>query len=203
MYHRTILRFLKNYRVNIVIRLLIVSDFLIWAANQLFAPIFAIFITEQIHGGSVEVVGISAAIYFVAKAVFEIPVGMYIDRTKAEKDDLYSAIIGTLGTALVVLWFTQITEVWQLYTTQVLMGLMAAVAFPGWYSIFTRHVDENKAAFEWSLYDVLLGLGMAAAAVIGGLVVEKYGFDIVFYISAISSGIGAVLLLLLRNKIYK
>ena len=201
MYSKSVLRAIKNYQINIVIKILVLSDFLIWSSAQLLSPIFAIFITDKING-SIEVVGIASAIYLISKSVFEIPVGIFVDKTKSEKDDLYSAIIGTLLTACGFFALTFIDSIWQLYALQALFGLAAAIAFPGWYSIFTRHIDKGKEAFEWSLYDVVLGVGMACAAALGGFIADYFSFDVLFNIIGILTVCGAVLLLAIKSKIY-
>ncbi len=201
MYSKHVVRFFNQLQVNWVIKLLILSDFLIWSAQQFFVPVFAIFLTEQIHGATIEVIGITTAIYLIVRSIFEIPVGMWLDRTKAEVDDLYAAFLGTVLTALVFLSYNFITEVWQLYIAQMLWGVGSAVAFPGWYAIFTKHIDKNKEALEWSLYDVVLGIGMAATAAVGGFLATEYGFKAIFIIAAASTLLGAFLLLSLRDKI--
>ncbi len=203
MYMKSVVRFFRQLQVNWVIKILILSDFLIWSAQQLFAPIFAVFVTQQIAGGSLEAVGIASSIYFVVRSIVEAPVGMWIDRTKSEKDDLYTALWGTVLTALVMFSYPYITHIWQLYLAQVVLGVGAAIAFPGWYSIFTQHIDKNKEALEWSLYDVLLGIGMAGAAALGGFLATFYGFHVLFTLSGISTIIGAFLLLSIRDKICK
>lgn len=200
MYYKSIIRSIRHYNVNIVIKILIISDFLIWSSNQLLAPIFAIFITGKING-SIEVIGIASAIYLIIKSLFEIPVGAYIDKSVSEKDDLYTAIIGTIVTAIAYFLFTAVTQVWQLYVLQAIMGIGAACAFPGWYSIFTHHVDKGKAGFEWSLYDVVLGFGMAGSAALGGFIANEFGFDTLFFLVGIFTLLGAILLLIIKNKI--
>ncbi len=202
MYYRGIARSIKNYQVNFVIKILIFSDFLIWSSYQFLAPIFAIFISDRIDNSSLAVVGIASAVYLISKSIFEIPVGAYVDKSRSEKDDLYTALVGTILSACVFFGFIFITSVWQLYLLQILMGMGNALAFPGWYSIFTRHVDRNKAAFEWSLYDVLLGVGMAATAAIGGFLAERFGFDVIFIIIGLFTLLGAFSLLSIKNKIY-
>ncbi len=157
----------------------------------------------NVLGGSVEVVGIAMALYLVVKSLFEIPVGIYIDRSKSEKDDLYTAIIGTVLTAASIFAYNFVTEVWHLYLVQVAYGISAAISHPGWYSIFPKHIDKHKEAFEWSMYDVLLGLGMAAAAAIGGFLADQLGFNALFNVAAVFTLSGAVLLLMIRKKIYK
>lgn len=202
MYSRSILRSIRHYKINLIIKVLIISDFLIWSSYQLFSPIFAIFITDKIKG-DIEVVGIASAIYLIVKSIFEIPVGVYIDKTKSEVDDLFVSILGTSLTAAAYFSYVFIDSVTQLYMLQALLGLGAAIAFPGWYSIFTRHIDKGKEAFEWSLYDVFLGVGMAAAAAIGGFLAENYGFDVLFMVVGILTVSGAFFLFMVKDKVYK
>lgn len=201
MLTESFITFFKHFKINSVIRLLIFSDFLIWSANQFFVPIFAVFVVEQIPGASIETVGISSAIYFIVRSIFEIPVGLLIDRTRAEKDDLYFAFGGTLMSAFIFFSYSFITEIWQLYFVQVLLGIGYAVAFPGWWSMFTRHIDKKKEALEWSLYDVTLALGMAGASALGGVLAFRYGFHLVFFLAGLTTFIGAFFLLSLRKKI--
>ena len=203
MYHRGVMRSLMSYRVNLIIKILIASDFIIWSSVNLVSPIFAIFVVDRLPGGSIASMGIASMIYFIAKSIVEIPVGTYIDRSSSERDDLYSALLGTVLSAVVFFLYPSINTVWQLYVLQAVSGAAAAIAFPGWYSIFTRHVDKAKEAFEWSLYDVLLGLGMAFTAALGAFLVERFGFDVVFYIVGVLVFYGAVLLFIIRNKIYQ
>jgi len=202
MYHRGIMRGLRNYQVNVVIKVLIASDFIVWSSANLVAPIFAIFVTDKLPGGSIEAVGIASMIYFIAKCIVEIPVSTYIDKSKSERDDLYSALLGTILNATIFFLYPIIDSVWQLYLLQIVSGAAAAIAYPGWYSIFTRHIDKTKEAFEWSLYDVLLGLGMAATAALGALLVKQFGFDIVFVAIGVMTILGAFLLFIIRNRIY-
>ncbi|MBU0612476.1 MFS transporter [Patescibacteria group bacterium] len=202
MFSRSIIRSIGHYKINVIIKVLIISDFLIWSSYQLFAPIFAIFVTDKIENGSIEIVGIASAIYLITKSLCEIPVGMKIDKSKSEKDDLYTAVFGTILTAIAYLTYIGINSIQELYLVQALLGVGSAFAFPGWYSIFTRHVDRGKEAYEWSLYDVLLGIGMAFAAALGGFLANSYGFNTLFIIIGVSTFFGAMLLLAIKKKIY-
>ncbi len=203
MYYRTIARSILNFKINPIIKILILSDFVVLSASNLCGPIFALFIVERISGAGLEVVGIASMIYFIFKALFEVPVGIFIDRTKAEKDDLYTALFGTILTAGVYFLFSYINTVWELYLLHALLGIGAAVAFPGWYSIFTHHIDKEKEAFEWSVYDVMIGIGAAGASAIGALIADLYGYNALFFIVSGFTGFGALLLFIIRKKVHQ
>jgi MFS family permease len=202
MHHRNIVRAIMNYKINIVIKVLILSDLLVFTASNLFAPVFAIYIVDQIQGAGIAEAGIAAAVFMIFKSLFEIPVGIKIDKTKSEKDDLYSALLGTLLTALVYVMYAHIDQVWQLYGLQALLGVGAAIAYPGWYKIFTRHIDKDKEGVEWSLYDVVTGFGMALSAALGGLIAEKFGFANLYYLVALITLAGSLSLFIIRKKVF-
>jgi MFS family permease len=202
MYSRVMLKALKEKKMNLVVKILIISDVIIWSSCALLTPIFAIFITDKI-GGNIEVVGITTALYFISKAALEVLVGMFVDRTQSEKDDLYLAFAGTTFMAVLYFSYIFINSVAQLYLVQILLGIGAAFAFPGWYSMFTRHIDKGKEAFEWSFYDVLLGIGMAAASAAGGFIVYYLGFNFLFVLVSILMLLGSFLLLSLRKRIWR
>lgn len=203
MFHRGVMCGLMSYHVNLIIKILIASDFIIWSSANLVGPVFAIFIVDMLPGGNIAAVGIASMIFFVTKSIIEIPVGIYIDKSKSERDDLYSALLGTILNATSFFLYPLIDSVWQLYLVQILSGASAAIAYPGWYSIFTRHVDKSKEAFEWSLHDVLLGIGMAITSALGAFMVAKFGFNVVFYIIGSMTLAGAALLFIIRDGIYQ
>ena len=202
MFHRALVRSVLNFKVNLIIKILILSDFFVWSSANLLSPVFAIYVVDKIPGASVESVGIATSLYLIVRSIMEIPVGIYIDKTKTEKDDLYSALIGTIASALVYFCYIFINSVWQLYALQIISGMAAALAFPGWYSIFTHHIDKEREGFEWSLYDVMLGVGMAATAALGAFLVEMFGFEMVFVLVGLLMTFGALLLLMIRKKIF-
>lgn len=202
MIARAIVRSIKNYKINVVIKILIVSDFIIWSSYNLLAPIFAIFISEQVPGASLETVGIATGLYLLVKSLAEVPVGIFIDKTKSENDDYYTMVFGTILSAAAYVLYVFIDAVWQLYALQIFLGLGAAIAYPGWYSIFTKHIDKRRAAFEWSIYDVLLGTGMALSAFVGAFFADYFGFDVLFIVIGIMTLAGAFLLFFIKDKIY-
>lgn len=192
---------LKKYKINPIVRTLILSDFIFWSAGNFISPIFAVFVVDNITGGSLEAIGISATIFLLTKSLAEIPVGIVIDSKKGDKDDLYTLVIGGILQGIGYILFPFVTGVFGLYLLQVFLGLGSAIAGPGWYSIFTKNIDKKEEGFEWSLYDVLVSVGMAATAAIGGYLAENYGFNFVFYLVGALTILGAFAPLLVRKKI--
>jgi len=186
--------------INKVIRTLIQADLVFLAAFGLISPIFAVFITDQIKGGNVEVVGFSAAVYWIIKSILQIPISEILDKKRGEKDDFYFLICGTILAALVPIGYIFSSLPWHVYLLQAIYGMGMAMAFPSWSAIFTRHIDRGKEAFEWGLESTALGFGTGLTGAIGGILVAYFGFDLLFVIVSILALVGALLPLMIRRE---
>lgn len=80
---------IKKIKINKIIKYLILSDLIFWTGWGLISPVFSIFIVDMIEGGSIFVVGVAVAIYSILNSLLRIPIGMFLDHYKGEKDDFY------------------------------------------------------------------------------------------------------------------
>lgn len=179
-------------KINHVIKTLVLSDFFVNAGFSVFAPIFAIFVTGQIQGGSLQVVGFAAAIVQIAKISLEVPIARFLDKNHGEYDDFYSLILGSALIAMVPFMYLIATEVKHLYFISALYGIGIAFIVPPWYAIFSRHLDKLNESFEWSLDSIAIGIAGAGSAAIGGILAQKFGFNFVFIIGGIFAIFGGL-----------
>jgi MFS family permease len=187
--------------VNKIVRVLIQTDLIFISAFGLISPIFAVFITKQIQGGGVEVVGFAAAVYWILKAILQVPVGKFLDRHKGEKDDIRFLVLGYIIVAFVPIGYIFSFLPWHIYFLQAIYSLGMAMAIPAWAAIFTRHIDHGKEAFEWSLESTGLSFGSGITGAVGGILVAKFGFHLVFIIVSVFALIGALLPLLIYKDV--
>ncbi|MCW1892231.1 MAG: MFS transporter [Candidatus Uhrbacteria bacterium] len=181
--------------INAVVRYLIMSDVLLVGASSMLAPIFALFIIRDIQGGNEIVAGIAAAIYLITKSLFQIPVATIIDRIRGEKDDFGILVCFSVIMALVPLLYLFISQPWQLYVVQFILGLFTAMTFPSFMAIFTRHIDRKKEATEWGVYFTLTDFASAGLAGIGGVIAGTAGFPALIIAVVVLSVIGGLLLI--------
>jgi len=160
----------------------------------------AIFITDQVQGGSATVAGLAVSAYWGTKSLLQLPIARWIDKTDGEYDDFWALFIGYMLGGIFLFGYLFATLPWHIYVIQALLGVSMAIATPAWYAIFTRHVDKWRIGFEWSLESVIsFGLASAGAAALGGYVVDTFGFRALF-IGAASVAVVAPLLLLTLRK---
>ena len=186
-------------RINHVVKTLILSDFYLNIGLGLFGPIFAIFVTKQIQGGSLEVIGFAAGITQISKVVLEVPIARYLDKNHGEYDDFYSMIIGGCLISLAPFLYLLASQTYHLYMIQAMYGVGLAFLVPPWYAIFSRHLDKLHENIEWSFESVAIGIATAASAAIGGILANKFGFQVVFVIA----GTLAFFSIFQQIKIYK
>ncbi|MFA6943624.1 MAG: MFS transporter [Patescibacteria group bacterium] len=185
--------------INAVIQFLIASDIIIVGAGGLLGPIFALFIEDFIVGGNAAVAGIAAAIYLLTKSLGQIPVAMFIDKIRGEKDDFYVMLTFSIITALLPLAYLMITTPLHLYIVQFFYGLATAMTFPSYMAIFTRHIDTHKEGTEWGVYFTLTDLSSAAFSAIGGYIAITIGFPALIMMTTALSLMGTLLLLPIKS----
>jgi MFS family permease len=178
--------------MNPIVLALIATDFFVFTGLGLTAPIFAIFIERDIAGGSIAAAGIAQTIYMVVKATLQIPVGRYNDRDRMYLREFWTSLLGYAIIALTPFLYIVVNTMTQLYLVQALFGIGAALAYPGFMTIFTKFADPHREGMEWSTYSTVVFLGMAVSAAVGAWSVESFGFDRTFIAVGVLSAIGCL-----------
>ncbi|OGN10219.1 MAG: hypothetical protein A3J46_05955 [Candidatus Yanofskybacteria bacterium RIFCSPHIGHO2_02_FULL_41_11] len=186
-------------KINHVIKTLVISDFFVNAGFSVFAPIFAVFVTNQIEGGTLQVIGFGAALTQIFKASLQIPVARILDKNHGEYDDFYSMVAGSILTATIPFWYLFASTPQHIYIIQSLYGVGLAFAIPPWYAIFSRHLDKLQENIEWSADSISIGIAGAAAAALGGILATNFGFHFVFLLGGMFAIYGSTI----QIKIFK
>ncbi|MCL5090538.1 MAG: MFS transporter [Patescibacteria group bacterium] len=181
-------------KINNLIKILTFSDVLIVSGWGLTNPLFAIFVTNQIKGGNLELIGLSTAVYCILRSALQLPFARLIDGIKGEIDDFVLMAVGSIVMSLVPFLYSQATTNVHIILLQGLLGISSAMVSPGWLAIFTRHIDRHIEAEEWGLYNAMVGIGGALTGALGGFMAEKFGFRSLFIIVGIISCFGTCFL---------
>lgn len=188
-------------KLNRIIKYLILADLAFWSGCGLIAPVFAIFIADNIVGGNAVVAGIAFGIYWTVKSFFQYPIGLYLDGNRGDKDDYFFLVFGFLISSLVPVGYTFVQYPWQVFILQVFYGIGMAMSIAGWRALFTRSIDKGQESGQWSLDDALLGFGQGIFGLVSGLAVFYFGFKFTFIISSCLGLMSVILLLQLRSNI--
>ena len=190
-----------KFLINKIVFFMINSDFFFFSGLGLVSPVFAVFLTDNLKDGNIEVAGFAMAIYWIVRSIFEIPVAKFLDKCRGERDDLLCLVGGYLIVALVHFGYIQATLSWHIYILQFVYAVAMAFAAPGWSAIFTRHIDKGKEGFEWGLEHVAYSVGIGIAGIISGIVVANYGFNQLFMFAGIVAMVGALIPLFIYKDV--
>jgi MFS family permease len=190
-------------KVSTILLILTWVDVLILSAFGLLSPVFAIFVVGQIEGGTASVVGFATAAYFVAKSLFQIPVGRYIDRHSGELDDFWIVIAGYAILASIPFFYLFAKTPFHIYTLQFFLGIADALAVPAYLAIFSRHLDKDFEGTEWSVRSVFTSVAAAIAGAAGGIIVDRFGFRALFVIAGVFALLSTLSLLFIKPFIYQ
>ena len=188
-------------RMNKIIKVLILSDVALLSGFGFVIPIFAIFLVDKIQGGNIEVVGYAAAIYWIVNSLTVIPFARYLDKNRGERDDLWFVVIGNVLAAASVIGYIFSYLPWHIYLLQAMYALGMGMNIPGYSAIFTRHIDKNREAFDWSVRAALIGLGSGVSGALGGIIANRFGFNVLFIGVAIFILVSAILPILILKQV--
>ncbi len=153
-----------------------------WFGWGLMTPIFAIFVNQNIIGGTLLVIGVAGAIYLGTKAIVQIFIADYLDTDPSDKRNLRWFVFGSFLCMGAIVLYLFCRYPWHLYLIEFLFGVGAAVQYPTWYGMFVKHLDPRRQASQLAFHSTVIELGQAAAAGIGGLIASYFDFYNLFLV---------------------
>ncbi|MEK7542745.1 MAG: MFS transporter [Patescibacteria group bacterium] len=191
-----------RFKVNRVVRHFVLADLFLFGGWGLISPIFAVFLIERIPGISLVTIGATSAVYWIVKSIVQIPVSLYLDKHEGERDDFYALITSLILAGFTAMAFLLVDSVTWLFIVMFLQGVSFGLYIPSWYSIFSRHLDKDRFAFDWSLDSTSLGIASGITALVGGTIANYIGFSAVYILVSVFSLASALVLMSLPNLIF-
>ncbi len=183
--------------MNRTIKLLMLSDIFVLTGFGLIEPILAIFIKENLVGGTILAAGLASTLFLVTKCLVQLPFSRYVDRQESKVRWL---VVGASLVTIVPFIYIFSTHVYYIYVAQIVMGIGSGLVYPTWLGLWSTNLDKHHESFEWSLYSTLTGFGTAATAAIGAAIAEYIGFTYTFALVGIMSLWSCLILLGLENR---
>ncbi len=164
---------------RLIAKLILISFFSV-AGWGLVMPIFALYMTDQVRGGTIEMVGIAVGIYWIVKSVCQPFLAYRMDSVKGEHDDMVYLLRGAVIMTIVPLFFIFATEVWHVFLLEAIRGVGMAMIVPTVSGVFTRHINKDWESYMWSLQNTSISFAYGFSAIFGGLIAGFLGFKMLF-----------------------
>ena len=185
--------------MNRTLKLLIISDIFVFSGFGFISPILAIFIKDNLIGGTILAAGVASMIFLITHSLLQLLFAYKFN----PKDRIWMLLVGTGLIALVPFGYIFSTQVYHIYIIEFIFGVGAAFAYPSWSSLFTSNLEKGKRGFQYSIYSSSVGIGTAITAGVGALLAEKISFQLVFALTGLLAIIGLLLLFKLDRKILR
>lgn len=165
---------------NKTLKILLFFNSIFVFASALLGPLFAIFV----EGINSDVISISIvwSIFLLSATFFMLLIRKYGDRVKEKKNLL---ITGYLIRAIVWFIYPFVPSLEILLLLQVLLGLGEALGTPAYDALFAKHLDQNKSVEEYTDRKLAVNFVNAIAVIVGGIIVAKFGFIVLFFIMGV------------------
>ena len=196
--HGAIIQSMKRILYNRATRVLIITNALILLSAAMLGPFYAVFV-EKI-GGDILEAGTAFGIFAFVAGIATLVSSRFADTVTRDERIL------SLGYLLVGIGFFAylfVGSVRELFLVQILIGLGEAIYAPAFDKLFSQHLTIMKMARQWGAWEAnyyfMLGLG----AVIGGMIINYFGFSVMFIIMGALSLTSSVYLYYLPKEVLK
>jgi len=173
--------------------LLITSDIFVLTGFGLVQPILAIYIKDDLIGGTIFAAGLASMLFIITKSVIQMPLSRIVDKHQ-RSFRRKTLIVGTFVLSIVPFIYIFTNHVNFIYLAQIVEGVGSGLAYPAWVGIWSRSSDITQRSFDWSLYSTLTGIGTGVAALTGAGIAQFFGFTYAFLVVGALSLLGCVIL---------
>jgi len=165
---------------NKALKTLFIFNGLFVFAGSLLGPLYAIYV-ENISKGIFPIT-LSWAVFLFSTTIFTLVVAKIGDRIK-EKE--YLLLVGYGIRAIIWFSYIFIQDFYILLIAQFLLGIGEATGTPAYDALFAEHLDGGKHIYEYSEWKIVSNIVLALGTLLGGFIVEKYGFNPLFVFMSI------------------
>lgn len=194
-------QFYKQTKRGYILRILALDDVSFWGAERLISVIFALFIVNNIAGGSAAAVGIALMIRQLVVAFLSVPVGRLLDKHKGYIDEVYFlAFSGLLaGSAYILFGFAD--HLWQVYVLMGVIGIAHTLNLDTWRVLFYGLIQKNEQGETTGIYQTIMSISGALVFALGGLFADIYGYPTIIWIGAVMTMIAGIIPLLIKRLV--
>ncbi len=192
---------IKGLKFNSIIRILTYSDSLLWGGYTMLNATAAIYLKEHINTKPLEAISFGFAVYTITRSLVQLPIAKFLDKHPKYTDEAYAIAISCLIMASGIFSYQFVSEPWHLYMAQFIFGIGAALNMPAWRKTFAKFVDKNHEGLQYSIYDAITNLSVAALTSIGGFILAQTGnFRLLITIASLIIATGGFVALRLTKE---
>lgn len=170
-------------------RRFILSQSLMMMAGSMIFPFYVLLLRNV--GDSYAQFGWAYGLFALTSALAYPFIGKVADRL----GDQLLLVMYTWGMAVILLFFPLVTDVWQVYVLQIVMGLLGALQKNTEKTSLARHVTKETAGQQIGNYHTWTSVGTAVAIILTGYIVDFLTIGTIFYLASFVYVMSGIILL--------
>jgi hypothetical protein len=180
-----------------------IADLLAVAAFGLILPIFALFLFDNIPDATIQGVAMAQALFLGSKAIFDLLFSTYdAHHPPPPKKAAHRVALGYLVMAAIPLGYAGAHGMDDIFLLQMALGLGVGLVGTAWHDLFTASTDQRWHGSEFTAYRTAAGFACAATAIMGGIVAQLFGYQILLMaLSALPAAASIMTLFVAFNAI--
>ncbi len=186
-------------RLNKVVIFLTLSDVFTWGTYMIISALTGLYLAEKLGQNAIEFVGIGTAIYFLTRAVSQIPLGRIADKYKNDKDEILILFVGTILMGIPFVFYPYISSQYHYFLLQFVFGLGVAFNVTNWRKLFALNVDGGREGRQYAFYETIVSACTALLSIVGGIIANlgQVYFDMVISFAGVVIMLGSIWILLI------
>ncbi|PKL72733.1 hypothetical protein CVV26_00535 [Candidatus Kuenenbacteria bacterium HGW-Kuenenbacteria-1] len=156
-------------------KILLTASLMANFGDNLIGPFYAVFV-EKI-GGSILDIGFTVTVFSACTGVLMMVVGKMSDKLNKELITIFGYGMYALGSLL----YLTISSPWQLFFLQVIFAIGTACLSAPLTALFAKYIQKGKEGSQWGFESGGAFLAVSVASFIGTLIVNQWGFKILFF----------------------
>lgn len=172
-------------KINKVVMLLTLSDIFTWGPYTIIAALAGLYLANKFGENVIEYIGIGTSIYFITRAIFQIPLGIITDKIKKDKDEISFLLIGVILMGLTFTMYPLITKPLHYFLLQFLFGVGASLNVTNWRKLFALNLQSGQEGLSYAFYETSISIATTLLSLLIGYVagLGDIYFDTVMYLS--------------------
>ncbi|OES43471.1 MFS transporter [Domibacillus iocasae] len=160
-------------------RQFVLSQSIIFMASSMVFPFYVLLLRNV--GDSYSQFGWAYGLFALTSALSYPVIGKWADQS----GDRTLLLFYSLAMAFILLLFPLVTNVWQVYVLQIVMGVLGAVQKNTEKAVLARRADKKQVGADMGRYHFWTSIAAAAAIIITGYLVDFLTIATIFYIASL------------------
>ena len=182
--------------LNKPLRILLATNGIVLVASALMGPIYALFVEKV--GGDLLDASLTGAAFSLAAGITTLFAGKYSDKVKENE---LVVVLGYVIIGIGFLLYALVDSILFLLIVQIIIGFGEALYSPSFDALYSKHLHNGKAGVQWGAWEAMNYFMIALGAILGGLIINFFGFTSAFIFMGCLCFISAAYIFCLPRKI--